>query len=390
MNRVFGLSFLFLCIAYVIFSYNHQRGDYFIKHNLKTARCNDGSPSTYYYASGFEDQKWIINLEGGKWCWDRNSCKNTSWGRVFDSLDNKLISSTTYPYYKEHVGYLSNEPYINTFYNWNRVNVKYCSSDIWSGNNSYDNQTGFVFGGYYIVRETIEDLIENYNLDNATHIILAGNSAGGLGVMIHLDWLSDKFPEADVVGLNDGGWLNPLQFTSNNQPQREYFSQEIGPGSKLWNSLLPFPCLKSHQADPHFCFSATTLYRNLKTPLFIASNLLDGFVSHYANYIYKMENHCERLYWINNVINQTKESLSLTNSYFAPRCPGIHTFMGAGIPVTTSNSWNKVKINGITLRDAFDQWYFIQNRTYKLMEEGCNYQEPLCNLDCPRWPDNLY
>lgn len=390
MNRLFGLSFLFLCMAYIIFSLNSHRNEYFIKHSLTKSLCNDDSLAAYYYSSGAETQKWIINLEGGKWCWNKNSCRNSSWGRVYGSFDNQLISSSEYTYYKEHVGYLSNNPYFNTFYNWTRVNVKYCSSDIWSGSNSYDLQTGFTFQGYHIVQETISDLINRYQLDNATHIILAGNSAGGLGVMIHLDWIKEKFPDADVVGLNDGGWLLPLQFTSNNQPQREYFSQEIGPGSKLWKPHLPFPCLNSHQADPHYCYSATTLYRNLKTPLFIATNLLDGFVAYYANHIHQIKNPCDKLYWINSVINQTKESLSLTDSYFAPRCPSIHTFMGGGTPMITSNTWNNVKINGVSLRDAFDQWYFSQNRTFKLMEEGCSYQDPLCNSECPVWPNNLF
>lgn len=385
------VSLLFLCIAYFIFSYNHQHNEYFVKHELDTTSCNDGFPTAYYYSSGSETQKWIINLEGGKWCWDKDSCTNSSWGRVYGSFDNQLLSSINYPYYKEHVGYLSNDPYFNTFYDWNRVNVKYCSSDIWSGTkHNNDDLTGFKFQGYFIVQETINDLIKKYNLNNATHIILAGNSAGGLGVMIHLDWIREKFPAADVVGLNDGGWLFPLQFTSDNLHQKEYFSQEIGPGSKLWKSQLPFPCLKSHQADPYFCFSAINLYRNLKTPLFVATNLVDGFVAYYANQINEIKKPCDKLYWINSVINQTKESLLLTKSYFVPRCPGIHTFMGAGIPTTTTNSWNQVKINDVSLRQAFDIWYFSQNRTFNLMEEGCSYQDPLCNKGCPSWPNNLY
>ena len=206
--------------------------------------------------------------------------------------------------------------------------------------------------------------------------------------MIHLDWVRITFPRADVVGLNDGGWLYPLQFTSDDNPKQEYFSYEIKQGVKLWNPDLPMPCLRSHQIDPHVCFSAIHLYRNLKTPLFIATNLVDGFVSQYANKLDLINKPYDNMFWIHNVINQTKESLSFTQSYFVPRCPSLHTFLGYGTPLTTANMWNRVKINGISLRDAFDTWYFSQNRTFKLMDEDCIYH-PLCNDRYPPMPTNF-
>lgn len=71
----------------------------------------------------------------------------------------------------------------------NHVLVPYCSSDSWSGTRTLsDARDGWSFMGSLIVRQVIADLIP-LGLDRSQggELLLAGSSAGGLGVMLNLD-----------------------------------------------------------------------------------------------------------------------------------------------------------------------------------------------------------
>lgn len=71
----------------------------------------------------------------------------------------------------------------------NHVLVPYCSSDSWSGTKSIpDSRDGWRFMGSLIVRQVISDLIP-LGLGNTqgSELLLAGSSAGGVGVMLNLD-----------------------------------------------------------------------------------------------------------------------------------------------------------------------------------------------------------
>lgn len=100
------------------------------------------------------------------------------------------MTSTTWPETRDVGGILSplatENPY---WYNANHVFVPYCSSDSWSGRRTKpESRDSFRFMGSLIVRQVIADLIP-LGLGNAqgTDLLMAGSSAGGLGVMLNLD-----------------------------------------------------------------------------------------------------------------------------------------------------------------------------------------------------------
>lgn len=100
------------------------------------------------------------------------------------------MTSTTWPETRDVGGILSSLPSENPYwFNANHVFVPYCSSDSWSGRRSKpDSKDSFRFMGSLIVRQVIADLIP-LGLGNAqgTELMMAGSSAGGLGVMLNLD-----------------------------------------------------------------------------------------------------------------------------------------------------------------------------------------------------------
>lgn len=100
------------------------------------------------------------------------------------------MTSTTWPETRDIGGILSplatENPY---WYNANHVFVPYCSSDSWSGRRTKpESRDSFRFMGSLIVRQVIADLIP-LGLGNpqGTDLLMAGSSAGGLGVMLNLD-----------------------------------------------------------------------------------------------------------------------------------------------------------------------------------------------------------
>lgn len=57
------------------FKFENQSNDLMIKVPLKSSLCNDGSPANYYIRNTNKSKTWIIQLEGGFFCYDKNTCK---------------------------------------------------------------------------------------------------------------------------------------------------------------------------------------------------------------------------------------------------------------------------------------------------------------------------
>lgn len=65
----------------------------------------------------------------------------------------------------------------------------------------------------------VEDLVANYGLGDATHVMLTGSSAGGLGTFHNVDLLAERLPNAVVKGAPVAGWFFP-QVSAHNLTHR--------------------------------------------------------------------------------------------------------------------------------------------------------------------------
>ena len=131
---------------------------------------------------------------------------------------------------------LDGRPEINpVFHDFNRVVVPYCSSDVWLAqddfvaegvnltsadpqmqflNNSYIPEADtlqFTFRGQTILKSVFIQLLQKDKLSNATELLLAGSSAGGLGVVNSAKWiiseLENNSVSANVSILVDSSWF---------------------------------------------------------------------------------------------------------------------------------------------------------------------------------------
>ena len=121
------------------------------------------------------------------------------------------------------------------FHDFNRVVIPYCSSDMWLAEDDYvpdevdlnsanpqkqflenvyspeAKTLQFTFRGQTILKGVIKQLLENNYLSNATEILLAGSSAGGLGVVNNAKWIMSELEnntvDTNISILVDSSWF---------------------------------------------------------------------------------------------------------------------------------------------------------------------------------------
>jgi len=86
------------------------------------------------------------------------------------------------------------------------VYVGYCDGGSFTGDSvrQFENHTLY-FKGQRIISSLLLDL-GNLGANNASNIIVAGESAGALSALIHVDKFKQKFHKSSVVGLIDSGF----------------------------------------------------------------------------------------------------------------------------------------------------------------------------------------
>lgn len=149
------------------------------------------------------------------------------------------------------------------WWNANHVLIPYCSSDSWTGTKT-DRKGMFSFMGSLIVHQVIRDLVP-LGLENSTDILLAGSSAGGIGVMLNLDLVQELLHEnfnlkhIIVRGVMDSGW-----FLDRPTPTGKPVIEALQKGIKLWEAKVPKRCLFAYHAEPWRCFIGYRMYPTLK------------------------------------------------------------------------------------------------------------------------------
>ncbi|NP_001161614.1 notum protein precursor [Saccoglossus kowalevskii] len=312
-----------------------------------TVTCNDGSPAGYYLYPSNGSTRWLIFLEGGWYCFDDDSCQSR-----WESMRG-LMSSTRWTPEKAGSGLLSPDPEENpNWWNANKVFIPYCSSDVWSGTARAD-QGGYAFMGALILQEVIRELIPQ-GLLVANKILLAGSSAGGTGVLLNLDYVSDMLSAAGsnavVRGICDSGWfLDTVQHRA--QPCTNTLScapsEVIKRGIKLWSGQVPARCSEEYSYNDQWkCFFGYRIYPTLQTPVFIFQWLYDE-----AQLVVGMTGPPAKLeHWnyMQQLGRELRHSLKNVSAVFAPACYSHK--------VIDKMQWLNVHVKGISLPNALECW----------------------------------
>ena len=90
------------------------------------------------------ESKWLILLQGGAYYFDSNSCEE----RLID-LKDKTTSIGLDNTIKDGNGILSSNKIENPqFYNYHIIDFQYCSSDLWTGNSTANENMVLINGTY--------------------------------------------------------------------------------------------------------------------------------------------------------------------------------------------------------------------------------------------------
>ncbi|XP_038048060.1 palmitoleoyl-protein carboxylesterase notum1'-like isoform X1 [Patiria miniata] len=315
----------------------------------RSVTCNDGSPAGYYFRQSQGSKKWLIFLEGGWHCFDRDSCHN----RWLSS--SRLMSSRTWLKTKTGTGILSPDPEENPiFWKSNVVYVPYCSSDVWSGTASASDSDGYAFMGALILNEVFEELL-GVGLMDARQIVFAGSSAGGTGVLLNLDRITSMLEEAgstaQVLGLIDSGWFLDQEHQTPGAECNDALycdpALALQLGTKLWNSLAPKSCIEMYGEEQMWkCFFGFRIHETLQTPVFIFQWLYDE-----AQLTVGMSGppiQIEHWNFMQKTGRDMRASLRNASAVFAPAC---YAHM-----VLTKSDWTNIQVRNVGLHKALKCW----------------------------------
>ncbi|XP_060796990.1 inactive palmitoleoyl-protein carboxylesterase notum1b [Neoarius graeffei] len=358
--------------------------------------CNDGTPAGYYMKESRGSRRWLLFLEGGWYCFNKQNCDTR-----YDTM-RRLMSSTRWPLTRTGTGILSPQPEENPhWWNANIVFIPYCSSDVWSGASPKTDQNDYAFMGSLIIQEVVKELLTK-GLDNAKVLLLAGSSAGGTGVLLNVDHVAELLKSLghnsiQVRGLADSGW-----FLDNKQYRCTDCVDTIGcapteaikRGIRYWGSTVPERCRLAHIGEEWNCFFGYKVYPTLKSPVFVVQWLFDEAQLTVDN-IHLTGQPVQQGQWryIQNLGIELRNTLKDVPAMFAPACLSHE--------IITRNYWMDVQVKGTSLPRALQCWdrslqnSLRNNSSHRAPPRACplhlidSCPWPHCNPTCPTIRDQL-
>ncbi|XP_024060491.2 palmitoleoyl-protein carboxylesterase notum2-like [Terrapene carolina triunguis] len=323
---------------------------FFLKNPLVT--CNDGTTAGYYLREHKGSKRWIIFLEGGWCCYNKQTC-DTRYKNI-----RRLMSSSEWPQTKKGTGILSSQMEESPhWWNANAVFVPYCSSDIWSGTLPKSLQADYAFMGSLIIQEVIKDLVPK-GIKQAKVVLLAGESAGGTGVLLNLERVAALLEELEaeavqVRGLVDSGWFLDIKHPRQSDCSDAASCAPVGAikkGLRMWNGILPEKCKQQFKRVNEWqCFLGDRLYSSLKSPVFVVQWLFDEEQLKLENIHLGSQFLTENQWnYLQNLGRELRNSLRVVPAVFAPACLS-HTLI-------TKSYWLEFQVKGISLARALQCW----------------------------------
>ncbi|XP_071955084.1 palmitoleoyl-protein carboxylesterase notum1-like isoform X2 [Antedon mediterranea] len=315
----------------------------------QSVTCNDGSSAGYYLRHSPMSRRWLVFLQGGTYCYDRSSC---NWR---NENSPRLTGSLLWPQTQKGSGILSADPVNNPiWWNANVVMIPYCSSDVWSGT-KLTSETGYSFMGSLIIKEVLRELLP-LGLSGAKQLVLAGSSAGGTGVLLNLDsisdWLTSVGSNVELRGLVDSGWFMDMEQLKETRCDSSIFckpAEAISKGVTLWGSSVPTSCLDMYGVGNEWrCFFGFRIYQTLRTPVYIVQWLYDEaqLTINLVSLIPPTE--LEEWNYMQKTAKEVRASLKNVSAVFATCCYG-HMIL-------ESNDWTKMAVRNNYLRHSLKCW----------------------------------
>lgn len=325
-----------------------------LKHEVKDAAkkqavCNDGSPAAFYFRPGKDPDrdKWIIFLQGGAGCGTDNDCRKR-WND-----EHNLMTSIGAPMRRAEEGLFSTDENENPdFARYTVAVIHYCSSDSFAGDakRKLDGRT-LQFRGHRIVDAVLDDLMDSSvvgarTLRQATEVMFAGTSAGGMGMHNNLDRVAARLSWAHVKGVADSSWMpdvapfgpGTLEVAPNGPALVDYA-----------NAQPDESCAAANPTQKGRCLREDFLYPYLSTPLFVYADQRDPVLLGVLGINGPARSTAEQRY-IDSYGQRLREQLKDLPGVFSPSI-NAHTSLG-------TERFHSVTIDGQDLATTLGNWYF--------------------------------
>lgn len=315
------------------------------------ARCMDGSPGGYYYeppdsAHAANATIWIIELQGGGECATSKLCKKHD--------GTALATSDAFPRSVQMTKFLNDASISRLGFTVHRVFVPYCSQDLWSGTRTSvsENET---FGYYFSGRHILDAVVSELPVGMRHSIVLTGESAGGIGVWINADWLTNKLASMDarVYAVPIAGFYfyaypydGPGALPANESSLSDFRPPAWPSHYTVWQSATDVDCFERYKDDtPSRCLLANYSYPFVSAPSFIAEAQTDEVVLTYHDWIPSPWSNEDALAYALRWRANMSQALGGEKSIFFPAC-FVHT------------SVVDATIDGASFVGAFEEWFF--------------------------------
>lgn len=278
--------------------------DEFTRFDVPNAYCNDGTPMVAYFraATAGHEGDWHVHLEGGESCSTDAAClarydAATAPGALPGV--RSLVTSAGLPACDSFGGIFSRST-PQLFSQFNQVYVRYCSSDVWTGDTTHvlPNGQPFIMNGH----GNLVALFSAVAAFAPDRLLFSGSSAGSEGVSQFFNEAVSMLPNTDVYGFRDSTltssanalrivlWgvttlaVNP--FTGSSVTPQERASlyatpwaaaqslpyADLSPGVPgrvaYWNAHLDSACVAANPVDPESCDDARVVSRHHTRPVF--------------------------------------------------------------------------------------------------------------------------
>jgi len=244
------------------------------------AVCIDGTDAGFWLTPSGDDankNNWVMYFEGGGWCYSEQDCFNRS--------NTDLGSSKNWPATVGAGGPMDDNCTKNPdFCNYNKVYIKYCDGNSFSGNRQdamVVNGKKLYFRGHQILNAVLDTLKRDHNLVSAENFILTGCSAGGLATYLHADYVHNYLDNNTTKKVKYGVLpISGFFIDVPNVDQEEVYRQQII--NIFWMSHategLNSDCIAARHEEEHWkCNFAEYTYEHIKSRIFALNSALDSW-----------------------------------------------------------------------------------------------------------------
>ena len=240
-----------------------------------SAVCLDGSPGGLYVtrATGADADRWVFWFLGGGWSFTPDDAAVRATGR--------LGSSKSWAPTATFGGILNEDPAVNPdFAGWSTAVFNYCCGSSYTSAQPkpvpYNATFSLHHRGRAMLDASLEALAARAGLAAASDVVVTGSSAGGLSALLHVDYIANALPAANVVAMPDAGMF-PMQPASDGSYQ---WTTDFVGAISMWNissaAQVNAGCFEATPPSMLWtCLSGPAFYARVAAPVFLLQSVVD-------------------------------------------------------------------------------------------------------------------